>query len=72
MFKLLGIDYSLHMSHQVYYEAKAKRLREQADVTRGGVFNDGYDDQHYDYILQSNIDEIFAERYILKHRIGKV
>jgi hypothetical protein len=54
----------------VYYEAKARRLREQADVTRGGVYNDGYDDQNYDYILHG--DEIFAERYILKHRIGKV
>ena len=54
----------------MYYEAKAKKLKEQADVTRGGVFNEGYDDQNYDYILHG--DEIFAERYILKHRIGKV
>jgi hypothetical protein len=35
-----------------------------------GAFNDGYDDQNYDYILHG--DEIFAQRYILKHRIGKV
>jgi dual specificity tyrosine-phosphorylation-regulated kinase 1 len=55
--------------NKVYYEAKAKRLREQADVSRGGAHNEGYDDAHYDYILQG--DEIFAERYILKHRIGK-
>jgi hypothetical protein len=35
-----------------------------------GALNDGYDDQNYDYILHG--DEIFAQRYILKHRIGKV
>jgi hypothetical protein len=39
-------------------------------VNRGGVLNEGYDDQNYDYILHG--DEIFAQRYILKHRIGKV
>ena len=55
--------------NKVYYEAKARKLKEQADVTRGGAFNDGYDDQNYDYILHG--DEIFAGRYILKHRIGK-
>jgi hypothetical protein len=54
----------------VYYEAKAKRLREQADIARGGVNNDGYDDANYDYILSG--DEVFGDRYILKHRIGKV
>ena len=37
--------------------------------TRGGTYNDGYDDQHYDYILHT--EEIFAERYLLKQRIGK-
>jgi hypothetical protein len=36
---------------QLYYEERANRLQEQADVTRGGVHNDGYDDQHYDYII---------------------
>ncbi len=55
---------------QVYYEAKAKRLREQAETARGGVYNDGYDDQNYDYILKG--DEIIYDRYILKHRMGKV
>jgi hypothetical protein len=57
--------------NKVYYEAKAKRLREQADVARGGVNNDGYDDANYDYILSGD-GEVFADRYILKHRIGKV
>ena len=42
----------------------------QADINRGGALNDGYDDQNYDYILHG--DEVFAKRYILKHRIGKV
>lgn len=39
-------------------------------MNRGGALNEGYDDQNYDYILHG--DEIFAQRYILKHRIGKV
>jgi hypothetical protein len=56
--------------NKVYYEAKAKRLSEQKDQTRGGVHNDGYDDQNYDYILQG--DEIVNDRYILKHKMGKV
>ena len=54
----------------MYYEAKARKLKEQADTNRGGAMNDGYDDQNYDYILHG--DEIFAQRYILKDRIGKV
>lgn len=56
--------------NKVYYEAKARRLREQKDSARGGVHNDGYDDQNYDYILVG--DEIFNDRYILKHRMGRV
>lgn len=43
---------------------------EQKDSARGGVHNDGYDDQNYDYILQG--DEIVNDRYILKHKMGKV
>ena len=45
-------------------------MREQADVARGGVNNDGYDDANYDYILSGD-GEIFADRYILKNRVGK-
>ena len=56
--------------NKIYYEAKAKKLRDkQAGGARTGVYNDGYDDQNYDYLIHG--DEIFAERYILKHRIGK-
>jgi len=62
------IDTYKHIN-KVYYEAKAKRIRDMQSGTRGGVYNDGYDDQNYDYIIHG--DEIFAERYILKHRIGK-
>ena len=58
------------LSSQVYYEAKAKKLKEQKDSARGGVHNDGYDDVNYDYILLG--DEIVLDRYILKHRMGKV
>jgi dual specificity tyrosine-phosphorylation-regulated kinase 1 len=62
------IDTYKHIN-KIYYEAKANKLREQQGGARGGVYNDGYDDQNYDYIIHG--DEIFAERYILKHRIGK-
>lgn len=55
---------------QVYYEAKARKLKENADTNRGGPLNDGYDDQNYDYILQ--VEEEVLQRYILKDRIGKV
>lgn len=54
----------------MYYEAKAQKLREQKDSARGGVHNDGYDDQNYDYILRG--DEIMNDRYIIKHKMGKV
>lgn len=56
--------------NKVYYEAKAQRLKEQKDTgNRTGVHNDGYDDANYDYILGT--DEIFADRYIIKHKMGK-
>ncbi len=35
------IDTYKHIN-KIYYEAKAKRLREQQEVTRGGVHNEGY------------------------------
>jgi hypothetical protein len=56
--------------NKVYYEAKARKIREQQGSNRVGLHNDGYDDQNYDYIIHG--DEMFAERYIIKHRIGKV
>lgn len=58
--------------NRLYYEAKAKRQQEQDSeegTGRGGVNNGGYDNQFYDYILIP--DEIFADRYLLKHRVGK-
>jgi dual specificity tyrosine-phosphorylation-regulated kinase 1 len=63
------IDTYKHIN-RVYYEARARRSREAIDANRrGGVYNDGYDDQQYDYIIIN--EEIFYDRYILKHRIGK-
>ena len=56
--------------NKVYYEGRAKRQAERAGGNRGGVYNNGYDDQHYDYILTEGM-ELFADRYLLKHRIGK-
>lgn len=57
---------------QLYYERKARRQRKQSrsEPNRGGVHNNGYDDQNYDYIIQPG--EVLAERYVLKNRIGKV
>mmetsp|Transcript_25733 Transcript_25733/g.38702 ORF Transcript_25733/g.38702 Transcript_25733/m.38702 type:complete len:451 (+) Transcript_25733:291-1643(+) len=34
-----------------------------------GVYNSGYDDDEYNYIVTEN--EVFADRYVLKERIGK-
>eukprot|EP00981_Chlorochromonas_danica_P010597 scaffold3290_cov165-Ochromonas_danica.AAC.40 len=55
--------------NKLYYEAKAKRLRESNESHRGGVHNNGYDDQNYDYILRG--DEIFNNRYVIKYKMGK-
>jgi len=65
------IDTYKHIN-KVYYEAraKAKSLEESEGASRGGTYNGGFDDQHYDYIIQA--EEVFNGRYILKHKIGKV
>jgi dual specificity tyrosine-phosphorylation-regulated kinase 1 len=74
------IDTYKHIN-KVYYDDKARAITEKQKDTssstssadskalRNGVHNDGYDDQHYDYILQG--DEILHDRYILKHGMGK-
>ncbi len=69
VFEFLSSSFQSSLA-KVYYEAKAKRLRDQRETSRGGVHNDGYDDQNYDYLLQT--DEILNDRYVLKHRMGKV
>lgn len=56
--------------NKVYYDAKAKKQSAQSSEGRGGVHNGGLDDQHYDYIVKN--EELCHDRYILKHRIGKV
>lgn len=57
--------------NKIYYDARARQRETEAEGdNRGGMYNNGYDDQHYDYILHA--DEVFAGRYILKHKIGKV
>lgn len=50
--------------NEVYYEAKRKR-----QATTKGVYNDGYDDENYDYKIQAN--ETLNGRYVVKQRIGK-
>jgi len=56
--------------NKIYYDAKAKKQVSQDTEGRGGVHNNGYDDQHYDYVVKN--EELCNDRYILKHRIGKV
>ena len=63
------IDTYKHIN-KIYYEARARRAMEEDGAGRGGVNNHGYDDQHYDYIVQA--EEVIQGRYILKHKIGKV
>lgn len=62
------IDTYKHIN-KVYYEARSKKSKEAAGAARGGAYNDGYDDQHYDYILHG--EDVFADRYLIRHRIGK-
>jgi hypothetical protein len=50
---------------QKYYDRKSN-----TETSRGGVHNNGYDDAHYDYLVNS--EEVFADHYVLKHRLGKV
>ena len=38
-------------------------------VATGAGYNNGYDDENYDYILRQN--EIFQDRYVVKEKIGK-
>jgi dual specificity tyrosine-phosphorylation-regulated kinase 1 len=66
------IDTYKHIN-KVYYDAKAKKLKEQSVDTAGrtGVKNNGYDNADYDYIIQNDTGEIFHERYIIKHKLGK-
>jgi arginine/lysine/ornithine decarboxylase len=61
--------------NKVYYESMAQKTKDKekevvADGVRGGAHNDGFDDINYDYLFKS--EEMVNERYILKHRMGKV
>ena len=59
--------------NEVYYEERdmKRRLKDKdKQEQRGqGVNNNGWDDEHYDYILTDG--ETFNSRYIIKERIGK-
>jgi hypothetical protein len=54
------------LKYQIYYAERERRYR----AARGGVTNDGYSDEYHDYIVKEG--ELFADRYILQERIGKV
>lgn len=51
---------------QVYYETKRTRQRQEGR----NIFNNGYDDENYDYILVP--DETLNGRYQVQKRLGKV
>lgn len=65
--------------NQVYYEKRKRRQQEKAETSasasggskkeRKGSINNGYDDEHYDYIVKSG--ELFNERYEVSTVIGK-
>jgi len=65
--------------NQVYYEKRKRRQEEKAANTasasggskkeRKGSINNGYDDEHYDYIVKSG--ELFNDRYEVSTVIGK-
>jgi dual specificity tyrosine-phosphorylation-regulated kinase 1 len=50
-----------------YYEARNKQAASEA--ARSGTFNDGFDDENYDYIVVEG--ELFANRYRLRTKVGK-
>lgn len=50
-------------------EAQTAHKREQGDQKVSGVYNNGWDDEHYDYIITAG--EVIYDRYEIKERIGK-
>lgn len=61
------------MSFQVYY-AKKRRRKEQDKVDEScpkkrPLYNDGYDDENYDYIVK--VGEKWFDRYEIESLIGK-
>ena len=64
------IDTYKHIN-KVYYERKKKREEEHKARagSRSGANNNGYDDEHYDYILHH--DEVINDRYEVQGRLGK-
>jgi len=63
--------------NQVYYEKRKRRQEEKAASSatlapkkeRKASFNNGWDDENYDYIVKNG--ELFNERYIVSTVIGK-
>jgi hypothetical protein len=50
-------------------EAQSFQRREQGSQKVTGVYNNGWDDEHYDYILTNG--EVIYDRYEIKEKIGK-
>ena len=59
--------------NEVYYEAKRKRILEEQENSKNKttevLYNDGYDDESYDYKIKLN--ECLNNRYIVRQRIGR-
>ena len=51
------------MTAQVYYRAKKQKEKDSR------VYNDGYDDENYDYKVK--MGEVLNDRYVVKSKIGK-
>ncbi len=43
--------------------------QQQRYLASQGLHNNGWDDEHYDYILEK--EEVLLGRYVVKNRIGK-
>jgi hypothetical protein len=65
------IDTYKHINKVYYEEREARRAARAAQkVQKGsGLNNNGWDDENYDYIVNSG--EMFFGRYVIKERIGK-
>jgi hypothetical protein len=65
------IDTYKHINKVYYEEREARRAARAAQKVQkaSGLNNNGWDDENYDYIVNSG--EMFFGRYVIKERIGK-
>ena len=66
------IDTYKHINKVYYEERDARRAARAAQKSQKGgqgSYNNGWDDENYDYIVTNG--EMFYGRYLIKERIGK-